>query len=255
MNDPHVAALLYCIEHSPTFDYEKARPCECELPANVPDFQIRIESDQATVKPKHHFATAEEARAVVEPYLRAWELDAALKNDNPDALRFVYVRPEILDRNPTPGVAHIQGMSLNFSIGKVTPRLGFSEYPAPPSGLAVGFEVTAMFDRWSRYKAGQALLGDTADFCRGALEKGGGRQAAAEHYGIDRLVMNQLGDLAHRKGGPHARKYKGYCTPYTGSERAWLEAALKKLIRRAAEVAHDPDATRTLITMDDLPSL
>ena len=35
------------------------------------------------------------------------------------------------------------------------------QYPAPPTGLAVEHEIAAMFDRWSRYKAGQALLGDT----------------------------------------------------------------------------------------------
>jgi hypothetical protein len=112
-----------------------------------------------------------------------------------------------------------------------------------------------MFDRWSRYKAGQALLGDTADFCRGALEGGMGRQAAADHYRIDRPVIDKLGDLAGRKGGPQARKYKGYAAPYTEPERAWLEAALKSIIRRAAEMAHDPDTGRCLITMDDLPPL
>jgi hypothetical protein len=68
-------------------------------------------------------------------------------------------------------------------------------------------------------------------------------------------VLNELGTLADKKGGPHARKYKGYNLPYTEPERAWLEAILKKLIWRAAEVAHDPDANRPLITMDDLPAL
>jgi hypothetical protein len=112
-----------------------------------------------------------------------------------------------------------------------------------------------MFDRWSRYKAGQALLGDTADFCRGALEKGGGRQSAAKVYSIEREVIDKLGDLADRKGGPHARKFKGYSGPYSERERSWLEDALKKLIRRAAEVAHEPTASRPLITMRELPEL
>ena len=126
-----------------------------------------------------------------------------------------------------------------------------------------------MFDKWSRYKAGQAALGDTADFCRGGLEQAASeqaalqpgnrpqdrRQAAADHYRIDRPLLDELGTLADKKGGPHARKYKGYGTPYTESERVWLEAALKKLIRRAAEVAHDTDANRALITMNDLPPL
>jgi hypothetical protein len=55
--------------------------------------------------------------------------------------------------------------------------------------------------------------------------------------------------LADKKGGPHARNYKGYRSPYTGAEHAWLEAVLKKLIRRAAQVAYDPKANRPLISM------
>jgi hypothetical protein len=63
MNDPHVAALLYRVEHSPMYSYENAQPCERDLPG----FRIRIERDQATVEPRGHFATAQEARDVVEP--------------------------------------------------------------------------------------------------------------------------------------------------------------------------------------------
>jgi hypothetical protein len=253
MNDPHVKALLYRVDHASTFNYEQAEPCERDLS----EFHIRIESEHATVEPKQHFATAEEARVVVEPFLRAWELDAALTRDNPDVLRFVYLRPEIVDRNPPPGSAVLYPQTGQYTLRGHEPtlRLGLKEYPAPPSGLTISPEVAAMFDRWSRYKAGQALLGDTADFCRGALERGGGRQAAADHYRIDRSVIDELGDLADRKGGAVARKYKGYLKPYTETERAWLEAALRKIIRRAAETAHHPDASRGLITMEDLPPL
>jgi hypothetical protein len=159
-------------------------------------------------------------------------------------------------------VLYPQTRRITVTGADVALRLGLKEYPAPPSGLAGSFEVVAIFDRWSRYKAGQALLGDTADFVRGALEQAASngklqdrRQAAADHYRIDRAVIDELGDLADRKGGSQARKYKGYRTPYTETERAWLEAVLKKLIRRAAEVACDPCAGRLWITMGDLPPL
>ena len=252
MNDPHVVALLYRIEHSPIFDYEKAQPCERELP----QFRIRIESEQATVEPKCHFATAEEARAVVEPELRAWEFDAALKNDNPDALRFVYLRPEIVDRNPMPGVGHVRGVSMSFSVGKVIPRLGFNEYPAPPSDLAIGIEVAAMFDSWSRYKAQQIPLGPMADFCLTVLETGMQRSGAAKKYDIDINVLSRLKKLAAEKGGrAHSRKWKGWSSEYTDQEHAWIEAAVKAIIRRAAEVAHDPGSAKRQMTMNDLPPL
>jgi hypothetical protein len=247
MNDPHVEALLYRVEHSPSFNYENAQPCKRELP----EFRIRIEDDEATVAPKEHFATAEGAREVVEPLLRAWELDAALTRDNPDVLRFVYRRAKIVDRNPTPGVMVMHAESGHFVLTGHEATLHLTlEYPAPPMGLAVEHMVAAMFDRWSRYKAGQALLGDTANFCRDALEKSaGGRQAAAARYSISIEVLKQLGKLATEKGGPHSRKSIGYDSPYTAIERAWLETVIRKLIRRAAEVAYDPDADRACITM------
>jgi hypothetical protein len=261
MNDPirHVAALLYRVEHSSIFSYENAQP----FADGLPEFRIRIEGNQAIVEPKELFATAKEALKVVGPVLRAWELDAALNHDHPDVLRFFYVGAEILDRPPQPGSAVLYTQTGNYRIfgGEVTMRMVLNEYPSPPSeGLAVepGSEVEAMFDIWSRYKAGRARLGDTSDFCRGALEKGGGRQAAADRYKIDREVLDQLGDLADKKGGPHARKYKGYGTPYTQNEIAWLETILKKIIRRAAEVAYAPNAPdREWLTKDDpdLPRL
>jgi hypothetical protein len=142
---------------------------------------------------------------------------------------------------------------------ELTLRLVLNEYPAPPSGLAVesGAEVEAMFDKWSRYKAGQAELPDTANFCLTALEgkekqKDKRKKAAAQFRISKKRVLDPLGQLAER-----GRKYKGYGLPYTETERAWLEAVLKKLIRRAAEVAYDPDADRAWITMGDpdLPSL
>jgi hypothetical protein len=249
MNDPHVAALLYRIEHSPMYSYEDTLPYEHDLP----EFRIRIEGAQATVEPKEHFATAEEARAVVEPVLNAWELDAGLEI-NPGVLHFAYLRPEIVDR--TSGVPYIPTGVVAVTGFPVIICLPLREYPAPPVGLVVSPEADAMYDRFTRYKAGQVPLGPMADFCLTVLEKGGQRSAAAKKYGIDPLVLSTLGDLAAEKGGRiHSRKWKGWSSEYSQQERAWIEAAVKRLIRRAAEVAYDPKTNRPLITMGDLPPL
>jgi hypothetical protein len=69
-------------------------------------------------------------------------------------------------------------------------------------------------------------------------------------------VLNKIGELAAEKGGRlDARKVEGASKPFTLTERAWLEQALKLLIRRAAEVTHDPKASRSQVTMADLPSI
>jgi hypothetical protein len=237
MTDPHIAALLYRVEHSPLLNFEQ--PCEHDLPK----FRIRIERGEATVELKVHFATVEEAQAIVEACLRSWEADVALKNDDPGVLRFHYLRPEIVDPNPTPGVAHLRGFLITINRGKLLPYVGIG---APPAGMAMGPEAAEMFDKWRRYKAGKAELADTANFCRTALK-------GKMKFGISEGMLRRLGQLAARE-----RKYGEVDgRPLTEIERAWLEAVLRKLIRRAAEVEGEPNATRALITVDDpdLPKL
>jgi hypothetical protein len=269
MNDPHVEALLYRVSHAATFSYEKAKLLEDRLP----EFHIKIERLQATVVPTDHFATAEEARAMVEPLLCAWELDAALRHDHPDVLRFAYLEPKIIDRNPAPGVLHAQRFSNTTSFGQPTLQQVLREYPAPPVGLIVrpGDVAAAMFDRWSHYvRHHKNRLGDAAHVCLTLLEdstkeeegkKENKRRAAARKYTIEFKVLDRIGKLAATKGGIlHGRKGKAVYgeavdMDYTDREIAWLEAKLKQLIRRVAEVAHDPGAARPWITMDDLPGL
>jgi len=76
MNDPHVDMLHYSIRHSEGVDYTAASPQE----GRHTSFTVRIESGQATVSMVDHCATAEDARVIVEPFLRAWELSSALSD-------------------------------------------------------------------------------------------------------------------------------------------------------------------------------
>jgi hypothetical protein len=231
---------------------------------DLPGFHIKIEWSQATVEPKDHFATAEEARTAIEPLLRAWELEAALKHDNPDVLRFDYLAPDIIDTNPTPGVAQVRDPAwVTFRRPEEPVSVNLGGYPEPPEGLFVGPEdvAAAMFRRWSNYVKDRTRLGDAANLCLTLLEgstlaTNKKRLAAATKYTIDLKVLNEIGRLAATKGGPrHGRKGEAVVEDYTESEIAWLEAALKKIIRCAAEIADDPGATRPVITMDDLPDL
>jgi hypothetical protein len=82
------------------------------------------------------------------------------------------------------------------------------------------------------------------------------RKRAAERFKVEFAVLKKLGELADNKGGRDARKTKGATAEFTGAERAWLEEAMKCLIRRAAQIAYDPTAALPQITMkDDLPPL
>jgi hypothetical protein len=91
VNDPHVKTLHYRIKHSDSTDFERAPPLEHA----EKDFSIRIEAGRAMVEMSTHHATPESARAIVEPFLRVWELEAALFNAN-DNFEFAFERCEVI---------------------------------------------------------------------------------------------------------------------------------------------------------------
>jgi hypothetical protein len=71
MNDPHVEVLYYKLEHGEHVDFSKAVP----LTHEERDFSIHLANRCAQITMKTHFPSLQEARAAVEPFLRAWELD------------------------------------------------------------------------------------------------------------------------------------------------------------------------------------
>ena len=75
MNDPHVAALIYRIEHGDSIDYSQAKP----LVVDGPQFRLSVEDMRARFELKAHYSTAEQARDAVADYIRVWEFDATLK--------------------------------------------------------------------------------------------------------------------------------------------------------------------------------
>ena len=95
-----------------------------------------------------------------------------------------------------------------------------------------------------------------AYFCLTALEQAAGnRSAITKKFGIASSVIRTLGRLTGEKGGAEARKGGGLPHEFTGDERNWIDQTTKRLIRRAAEVAHDPAAATSPITMGDLGKL
>ena len=71
MNDPHVAALFYDIEHSDSVSYEKAKSFVHDEPA----FRVKVKDKKVCFKLKEHYATESEARESVKEYIHIWELE------------------------------------------------------------------------------------------------------------------------------------------------------------------------------------
>ena len=252
MNDPHVSVLIYLVKHDETVNYDKASPLEYETAS----FKVSIKGCAAHFEMKEHFPTAEQAREVVEPFIRQWEFAAALDRD-PGKFELVFLEAVVEDRKPTPGVVALKGAFTGSVAGSVSIVVGRATYPEPPTGVAMNTDVEVMALRHTRYKQRRDTLPGMAYFCLTVLEQAaGGRPAIPSKFGIASSVIKTLGRLTGEKGGSEARKGEGRSHEFTANERSWLEQAAKRIIRRAAEVASDPAAAAaSQITMGDLPKL
>ena len=130
MNDPHVVALHYEIDHGTEFDYSKAAP----LDVGHDVFDVRVEDSCVRFSMNEHFATERDARSAVDDYIRGWELDAALQR-GPNAFKLRFCRSEIEDRHPTPGVICVDAgpVRWNFAVSAAQITIAPGAYPKPPS--------------------------------------------------------------------------------------------------------------------------
>lgn len=251
MNDPHVVAVIYRLKHDAFVKYDKAEPLEHD----TPEFTVRVSEGEARFEMKKHFGNVEAAREMVAPFIRAWEVTAAL-DEGPGHFELIFKNGDIEDRKPTPGIVNVVRVETILMAESVSIVLGKGHYPEPPSGIVVNADVEAMLSRYTKFRQDRETLAGMAYFCLTVLvESAGGRAPAAGKFNVAGKVLSTLGRLTGEKGGADARKVKGLRHEFTPAERDWLDLALRKLIRRAAEVAYDPAQSRPQITMADLQKL
>ena len=252
MNDPHVVALIYGIEHGASVGYEEAEPFVREEPA----FHLEVKDKKVRFELKDHYAEESAARKSIEEYIRVWEFDACL-NNGPGSFKLRFDKAEIEDRNPTPGVVTISG-TIRSGVPTVSGSItrGLPDYPSPPSGLAINPDVQTMYDRYMNYLRGREPLSGMAFFCLTVLENSaGGRKAAARKYQIAKRVLGEIGYLCSEKGGSEARKAEGITKELTEEERHFLNQAIRKTIRRVAEKTCNPTAELDKISLSDLQNV
>ena len=252
MNDPHVVALHFKIVHDSGIDYSRAGPSDIQEDS----FDIHVEDGGVRFAMKEHFATEQQARHFVEDYIRSWELDALLRG-NPGSFTLEFVRSEVKDRSPTPGVVSLGPVTIRSGVPRVRAQLTVRPpgYPQPPvNPLGRSDQIDAMVWRYVRYRPRGRGLPDLANFCLTVLEGlAGGRKGASKRYGIAETVFGRVGELCANKGGEDARKGKGVSHDFTQNERQFLDQAVKEMIRRAAEFEHDPCVSFKQLTRSDFP--
>ena len=264
MNDPHVKALYYWVNHDDSVDYDDADPLEHEHEL----FDLQINGRQVTIQPKNHYSTKEEAVAAVEGFIRHWEFEAALSSGS-SRFSLSYMDADVIDRDPTPPPPGTVNISATFRSGRPTlsakVRVGRKTYPSIPSGDRLDVStpvVQAMLSQLDMYHKGRALLGPMVYFCLTTLQdsvptgEGDADARTRDHYCISRKVLRQVRTLCSTKGGvEEGRKGAAVNANFTKEERAFLVAAIQAFTRRAAEKATNSSEPLYMITLKDLPKI
>lgn len=255
MRDPHVQKLYYEIGSGEGISYENPEPLA--FSNHLGAFELR--EGKLTVVPTEHFGDEEDARQAIKPFLQAWEIEADL-NLNIGTIRFKFGRAELVDRDPSPTRSHV----INAKAGEMVmigERVSFhltrSKYPQPPLAFRTTLEVDIAYRRWIAYREGKEPLQSVAYFILTMLESSaGGRGRAAQVFRIARPVLDTIGRLSSTRGDAStARKIKPgrSLKELSGSEKQWLEQAVRRVIHRLGE--HASGADLPLITLADLPKL
>lgn len=129
---PRVITLVYRIASDEVHQYAE----DAELSDTLGNFAFRLHRRNAEFRPLVRFAKEEDARAELEPQLRAWELDAAIKH-GPGAFAFMFLTSHIQQEAPKPGVIKVPGAAMTLTGGSPTTTLTYKHYPTPPRGFVV----------------------------------------------------------------------------------------------------------------------
>ncbi len=188
MNDPHVADLMYRFQSTNELDRFTA---PAPLDATVDGFDVRLENGILTATPHNHFASADDAREILEPQLRDWAAQARVQ-DVWHSIRFDFEDAHVIDRAPGPGVtafawtAHGRGVAFDAVILRDN-----SFYPPQATGFRTDPVLDAILGRLHDLDQRRTTLTDAAnwvltkveDAYGGGAARGGQAQASREELG------------------------------------------------------------------------
>lgn len=256
MRDPHVKAVYYEIMSGEGISYRD--PEALEFSNHLGSFYAS--ENRLQVMPTEHFASGTDAREALEPFLKAWEINADLTR-NIGMLRFKFEKIDVIDRDPSPPgspqVLHVGSISHVHATSNFSLHLTCSKYPEPPAAFNATPEVTHAYRRWLRFHSGKEPLQAMSYFVLTVAENSAsGRSAAAVLYEIDSDVLRKIGELSSTKGDGLTARKAGALNQYhdlSSTERHWLEKAVRLLISRLGE--HASGAQLSRLTFSDLPDL
>lgn len=257
MRDPHIQTVHYAVGSGEGISY--SNPESISFANHLGTFNLS--KGKLEITPTEHFPDEDAARQAVEPFLRAWEMEADLTS-NVGMIRFEFDRADVIDRDPlppgSPQVLHVKGASSVSVAGSVTVHVTRSKYPKPPMHFRATPEVEHAYRRWLGYQAGKEPLQSMAYFVLTILEKhaAGSRKDAARSFLIDLPILSKIGELSSTKGDASTARKAGDGNQFqelSGAEKNWLENAVRRVICRLGE--HASGGSLPLISARNLPDL
>ena len=258
MNDPFVEELHYSLKPSKQISFKNPP----DIVEDFKIFKIVLSKDTLVVYMIDQCKTEEQARTLVEPHLRAWELDNFLTQGHME-FRFEFIESKIIDRNPSPKecskVLHAQVGEYVIISDEITFHKTRGNYPLPPRSLLFSPDVESLLRRYEGFLNGNEPILSMAYFCLSLIESSEKKRKSAAHkYNIDSSILYLMGDLTSERGDrTEARKIVREIkyTPLTDIEKTWIQETIKILIRRKAEYDFDPGAELIYINLNSLPPI
>ena len=252
MNNPHINKIFYSLVTNDKLSFKNCPALIIEEETH----KFILENDILTCELITHFPDIDSARELIEPFLRAWELDAALKNGS-EYFNFVFKKAEIINSAPSPNNASIEIILQCPPLPntRVSFHLTNPIFPNPPLGFSTNPDVETLWFRYKMYQEGKEPLLSMAYFCYSYLTYlSGNQKEASSTYFIKLDVLKKLSELTSTRGDKKtARKIKNHdFQPLTGQEQKWIEECVKKIIRRLGE---NITSSTSMITMADLPHI
>lgn len=255
MRDPHVEEIYYQVNSGEGISYDNPEPISFQNHLG----EFNLNGGKLQIIPAEHFPNGDAARHALEPFLQSWEIDADLTS-NIGTIRFKFEKADVIDRDPpppgSPQAIHLRTGSMIVMGLDISAHVTKKKYPDPPNAFYATPGVQHAHRRWLGYREGKEPLQSMAYFVLTLLERAaGGRQTASNLYQIDQYILRTIGRLSSTKGNETtARKVTN--TPFqelTGTEKHWLEEAIRRVIHRMGE--HASGNPLTQISLSDLPDL
>jgi hypothetical protein len=257
VNDPHISALVYRLKTRTEFSFVDPPPVE----HHAPGFDARLSGDELRIAMREHYPTEKEARAAVQPFVDAWEVDAALAHGR-RYFWFLFENSFVVDRQPSQGGLHgvLQATAQASASMRGTLSASRTTYPPPPTDFHVSALVRDLWDRYEATVDGRELITSAGYYCETGLTslapgKKGKPAWVARTLSIEEAILSKLNRLTNIGSAQTARKHSAQPVSHTGAEIAWLQRAVPMLIRRLGQWEHDRTAKLPILTMADLPPL